>query len=65
LIIKRTTHKNSTKWGSITLPRYFIDEYEKMAKKNEKQILNELILFIPKENKVFPYYIKLKEINND
>ena len=65
LIIKRTTHKNSTKWGSITLPRYFINEYEKMAKKKGKQILNELILFIPKENKVYPYYIRLKEIKNE
>lgn len=61
LIIKRTTNKNSTNAGFVTLPKYFLDEYEKIAKKKGQPILKELILFIPIENKVFPYYIELEE----
>ena len=64
VIIKKTTHKNSTNAGFITLPKYFLNEYEKIAKKKGKSILSEIILFIPKDNKIFPYYLKLKEIKN-
>lgn len=65
LIIKKTTHKNSTTAGIITLPKYFLKEYEKISSKKEKSILKELVLFIPKDNKIFPYYIKLERIKNE
>ncbi|MCD6591049.1 MAG: hypothetical protein J7K72_03710 [Candidatus Aenigmarchaeota archaeon] len=61
VIVKRTTHKNSTNLGFFTLPKFFFQEYKKIAEKYGKRIFRELILYIPVEGKVFPYYIKLKE----
>jgi len=62
LIIKRTTHKNSTNAGFVSLPKYFIQEYKKISSKNKKDTLREIILYLPKANKVFPFYIRLNEI---
>lgn len=60
--VKKTNKKNSQAMGTFVLPKYFIEEYEKMAKKKNKSILTELILFIPREDRIFPCYIKLSKL---
>ncbi|MEK6909297.1 MAG: hypothetical protein AABX23_04565 [Nanoarchaeota archaeon] len=58
--LKRSLNLRSQNWGFFSLPKYFIEEYQKIAKKQNKQILQEVILFIKKEKKIFPLYVKLK-----
>ncbi len=55
--VKRTLNKNSRNLGNFVLPKYFLEEYRKMSK--NKKILQEILLYIPKDGKIFPYYIKL------
>lgn len=59
IIVKKTTHPNSTRMGSFSLPPYFLKEYKKEADKKGKEILCELTLYIPLDEKIFPLYIKL------
>jgi len=59
IVVKRTTHKNSTKLGFFVLPKYFLKEYKRFTK--GKSILNNLVLYIPKDDKIFPYYINLQK----
>ena len=64
VIVKRTLHKNSQNLGFFTLPKYFLEEYKKIAEKKKTKFMEELLLYINKENKVYPYYINLKQIGN-
>lgn len=64
IIVKKTRHINSASLGNFSLPEYFLKEYRKISSKINKKILHELILYIPKENKIFPNYLNLKEVKN-
>ena len=64
ITVKKSTNKNSTGLGVFSLPEYFLKEYRKISAKKNKNILSDLTLYIPKQGKIFPYYLKLKEIKN-
>jgi len=63
ITLKKTLHPNSKSFGFFSLPKYFLDEYQKISKKKNKDCLSEILLFVKEKDKIFPQYIKLKQSN--
>lgn len=59
--VRNTENPRSHILGGFSLPTFFLQNYVKYSNKKGKEILQDLVLYLERDNRIYPYYVEFSD----